>query len=158
MWPISVPTSTVKVLLSGFSGMHKMSAGCIKMLRPESMDAYFFPVWWLKITVESVCLLVFWSSTNPVNSSFFTQQLNDNWKWIIPHPYRGNNLIWCFQFICNILWYLHVFLKLYRCFPKVRVSAVQVVYLCLRGGGQVVQAGLAYPPPHLGFRSNSVIS
>ena len=28
------------------------------------------------------------------------------------HPYRGNNLIWYFQFICNILWYLRVFLKL----------------------------------------------
>ena len=32
--------------------------------------------------------------------------------YLAPHPYRGNNLIWCFQFICNILWYLHVFLKL----------------------------------------------
>ena len=32
--------------------------------------------------------------------------------YLAPHPYRGNNLIWCFQFICNILWYSHVFLKL----------------------------------------------
>ena len=32
--------------------------------------------------------------------------------YLAPHPYRGNNLIWFFQFICNILWYLHVFLKL----------------------------------------------
>ena len=32
--------------------------------------------------------------------------------YLAPHPYRGNNLSWCFQFICNILWYLHVFLKL----------------------------------------------
>ena len=32
--------------------------------------------------------------------------------YLAPPSYRGNNLIWCFQFICNILWYLHVFLKL----------------------------------------------
>ena len=32
--------------------------------------------------------------------------------YLAPHPYRGNNLIWCFQFICSIPWYLHVFLKL----------------------------------------------
>ena len=33
-----------------------MGAGCIKMLRPESMDALFFPV---GFTIESVCLPVF---------------------------------------------------------------------------------------------------
>ena len=89
--------------------------------------------------------------------------------YLAPNPYRGNNLIWCLQFICNILWYLHVFLKLQKMCSKgssgLPCSEGWVLGGCnkncwlstlFRVGCKMSR--LVYLAPRPGFGSNSVVS